>query len=87
VTNGLPLRSPPIHRCELHLAELWPGDRQLPFERKLQIRNLAEQGQFVVTEGFGDLVADPQLGQPQHRRLPQRQHADSEFGIVFGALG
>jgi hypothetical protein len=46
-----------------------------------------EEAGVVVAQRLVDLVADPQLRQPQQRRLPERDDADRERLIDVGPLG
>ena len=59
-----------------------------PLERDGQTlvdpRHLREERVAVVREAVVDLVGDLQLGQPQHRRLPQRQHLPVEARFPLG---
>ena len=54
--------------------------REAFFQRDVQTRNLIEKGVTIVSEAIVDLVLNLQLGQAQHRRLPECQHLSIQAG-------
>ncbi len=55
-------------------------------ERQIELRHLGEKRVPVVGEAVLDLVLDPELREPDHRRLPQRQHLPVESRFELGGL-
>jgi hypothetical protein len=51
----------------------------------LQRGEHVEQGELVVAQRLGDLVAHPQLRQPQERGLPQGEHLQPQIGFPGAA--
>ena len=60
---------------------------QVPFDLRIELRDLAQEGALVVAERVVDLVGDAQLGGAQQAGLPQLRDAGAQRGLVLGALG
>ena len=63
-----------------------PRDGEALLEREAQPRNRDQEGIAVIGEAVLDLVLHLELREPDHRRLPEREHLTIETGFELGDL-